>query len=51
MQAQKQKLQLENYSNQMLDEKQLLELDIKNLIQNKVTMEQTIKDQENEVVK
>jgi len=49
--AQKQKLQLENFSNQMLDEKQLLELDIKNLIQNKVTMEQTIKDQENEVVK
>jgi len=49
--AQKQKLELENFSNQMLDEKQLLELDIKNLILNKVSMEQTIKDQENEVVK
>ena len=51
MQAQKQKLELENFSNQMLDEKQLLELDIKNLILNKVSMEQTIKDKENEVVK
>ena len=35
----------------MLDEKQELEGDIKQLLHNKVVIEQTIKQQENEVVK
>ena len=35
----------------MLDEKQELEGDIKKLLHNKVVIEQTIRQQENEVVK
>ena len=35
----------------MLDEKQELEGDIKQLLHNKVVIEQTIRQQENEVVK
>ena len=42
---------MEERSNQMLDEKQELEGDIKQLLHNKVVIEQTIRQQENEVVK
>ena len=49
--AELEKKALEDRSNQMLDEKALLETDIGKLIQEKADMEQHIKQQENEVVK
>ena len=49
--AELEKKALEDRSNQMLDEKVVLETDIGKLIQEKADMENTIKQQENEVVK
>ena len=49
--AELEKKALEDRSNQMLDEKAVLETDIGKLIQEKADMEQHIKQQENEVVK
>ena len=49
--AELEKKALEDRSNQMLDEKVVLETDIGKLIQEKVDMENTIQQQENEVVK
>ena len=49
--AELEKKALEDRSNQMLDEKAVLETDIGKLIQEKAEMEHHIKQQENEVVK
>ena len=49
--AELEKKALEDRSNQMLDEKAVLEKDIGKLLQEKVDMENHIKQQENEVVK
>ena len=49
--AELEKKALEDRSNQMLDEKAVLETDIGKLIHEKADMEQHIKQQENEVVK
>lgn len=49
--AELEKKALEDRSNQMLDEKVVLETDIGKLIQEKADMENHIKQQENEVVK
>ena len=49
--AELEKKALEDRSNQMLDEKVKIETDIGKLIQEKADMENTIKQQENEVVK
>ena len=49
--AELEKKALEDRSNQMLDEKAVLETDIRNLIREKADMESHLKQQENEVVK
>merc|ERR1719367_105103 len=49
--AEIEKKALEEQSNKMLDEKQHIESDIKQLIQDKFLMEKHIEEQENEVVK
>ena len=49
--AELEKKALEDRSNQMLDEKAVLETDIRKLIREKADMESHLKQQENEVVK